>query len=63
MRVIIEVDNKEELQETLLLLGDRPVEVRERTTPRRERLEQIFRTYQGRLPENYRFDRDEAHER
>ncbi len=64
MRVIIEVDNKEELQETLSLLGERPVEVRQRaTTLRKERLEQIFRTYRGHLPEGYRFDRDEAHER
>lgn len=64
MRVIIEVDNKEEFRETLALLGDRDVEVRERAaTLRHERLREIFRTYRGCLPEGYRFDRDEAHER
>ena len=63
MRVIIEVDNKEELAETLTLLGDRPVEVRERPTLRQDRLQEIFRKYRGRLPEDYRFDREEAHDR
>ena len=63
MRVIIEVDSPEELQEALTLLGERPVEVRQRTTPRQERLEQIFRKYHGRLPEDYHFDREAAHER
>jgi hypothetical protein len=60
--VIIEVDNPEELRETLQLLGDRPVEVRKRTaTPRQEQLREIFRKYQGHLPEGYRFDQEEAY--
>ena len=63
MRIIIEVDSKEELEETLALLGDRPVTVRERSTVREDRLREIFRTYRGHLPEDYRFDRNEAHER
>ncbi len=63
MRIIIEVDNEKELRETLALLGDRPVEVRTQVSLRRDRLEQIFHRYRGHLPEAYRFDRDEAHER
>ena len=63
MRVIIEVDSQEELAETLAMLGDRPVEVRERPTVRQERLQEMFRTYRGQPPEGYRFDREEAHER
>jgi hypothetical protein len=64
MRVIIEVDNEDELREALSLLWDRVVEVRERPSiSRQDRLRQIFRKYRGRLPEGYRLDRDDAHDR
>ncbi len=63
MRVIIEVNNSEELREALALLGDKPMEVREKRSLRRARLEQLFERMRGVLPEDYHFDRDELHER
>ena len=73
MRLIIEVDNGEELERALKILqGDtfknQPIQV---MTPhpipsRRQRqtiLQQIYERYQIKLPEDWRFDRDEAHER
>lgn len=63
MRIIIEVDTKEELSEMLALLGDRPITIQKQIPSRQERLAAIFDTYKGRLPKDYRFNRDEAHER
>lgn len=63
MRVIIEVNNSEELREALALLGDKPMEVREKRSLRRARLEQLFKRMSGVLPQDYHFDRDELHER
>ena len=73
MRVIIEVDNEHELERVLDALKtevfrDQPIQV---TTPRRapshrERqaiLQKLFDTYRITLPVNWKFDRDEAHER
>ncbi len=65
MRVIIEVANKEELQETLTLLGNPPVEVLEMppASKRAALLREAVRTYHIKLPKDWKFDRDEAHER
>lgn len=63
MRVIIEVDSAEELQEILPFLENKTVELRQPMLSRQERLERIFDRYQGHLPEDYRFNRDEAHDR
>lgn len=67
MRVIIEVDNEQELKETLALLGERNVVVIE--TPgeaaikREVLLREVAGKYHGKLPENWKFNRDEAHGR
>lgn len=65
MRVIIEVDSKEELQETLALLGDRPVTVLEAPTASRRAalLREAIETYRIELPKDWKFDREEANER
>ena len=65
MRVIIEVNSAEELQETLALLGDRPVTVAKPpdASKRAALLREAVRTYRIALPEDWAFNRDEAHER
>lgn len=63
VRLIIEVDTKDELAEMLALLGDRPITIQEHLPSREERLAAIFAKYKGRLPKDYHFNRDEAHER
>ena len=65
MRVIIEVDSKEELLETLLLLGDRPLTIVEApgASRRATLLREAVHKYRIKLPKDWKFDRDEAHER
>ncbi len=65
VRVIIEVGSKEELEQTLALLGDRPVTVVEAPIASRRAalLREAVRTYRNKLPKDWKFDRDEAHER
>ncbi len=65
VRVIIEVGSKEELEQTLALLGDRPVTVVEAPIASRRAalLREAVRTYRIKLPKDWKFDRDEAHER
>ncbi|GIV57636.1 MAG: hypothetical protein KatS3mg042_0549 [Rhodothermaceae bacterium] len=65
VRIIIEVDSKEELADTLALLGDRPVTVQE-VMPASDRaalLGEALRKYRIRLARGWTFDRDEAQER
>ena len=64
VRVIIEVDSKEELEETLALLGDRPVTLVEvpAASYRAALLREAVRTYRIKLPKDWNFDRDAAHE-
>ena len=65
VRVIIEVGSKEELEQTLALLGDRPVTVVEAPIAFRRAalLREAVRTYRIKLPKDLKFDRGEAHER
>ena len=70
MRVIIEVDDQEELERVAALLGSEVlknelVEIR-RPPTRAERqtlLEDLFRTYRVHLPEGWKIDREELHRR
>lgn len=72
MRLIIEVDNGEELERTLKVLQadafkNQPIQVvtPHRVPSRHQRqtiLETIYDRYQIELPEDWRFDRDEANE-
>lgn len=73
MRVIIEVDDDQELERALEALQadafkDRPIQVKgpPRIPSRRERqaiLERIYERYQIDLPADWKFDRDQANER
>lgn len=73
MRLIIEVDNADELERALAALEadafkDQPIQVTtpNRTPSRQERqaiLERIYSRYRIELPPDWTFDRDAAHER
>ena len=64
MRVIIEVDSKEELAEALSVLGNRSVKVVSLSPEdRAARLQEVIQKYRINLPEDWTFDRDEAHQR
>jgi len=65
MRVIIEVDDEEELRQTLALLGNTNSIIVEKppTSSRMAKLLDSLRKYQIKLPEDWKFNRDEAHER
>ena len=68
MRFIIEVETDSELERIASLLQaemfkDLPITIQKNLSPRQVRLKEIFRKYHGRLPDDWRFDREAAHER
>ena len=67
MRVIIEIENEDDLTRLTEILRDAQVTViREPARPapdRRAVLQRLFSTYRVDLPDGFAFDRDEAHER
>jgi hypothetical protein len=65
MRVIIEVDDEQELRETLALLGNRNPIIVEKPPieTRATQLLDALRKYQIKLPVDWKFNRDELYDR
>ena len=64
MRITIDIDTPEEMKEiSAFLEKKRHPEHSSNFEERRKRLEKLFSEIKGHLPENYKFDREEAHER
>ncbi len=63
MKVIIEIEKPEDLEHLKSILGVNAVSLVDHSGDRRNALDALSRKYNITIPADYRFNRNEAHER
>ena len=63
MKVVIDIANDEELKKIAKILKGRRIKKVNTVKDRKKALEQIFNTYNVKLPKDYKFNREEIHAR
>lgn len=63
MKVILELENEKELQKFKEFLSDNEITSFKVKKNKKKILNDILNKYQVKLPEDYKFDREEIHER
>jgi hypothetical protein len=63
MKLIIEIENLEELEKIKEILGSKYFDKVQIKNKSKSTLQEIFNNYNIELPKNYKFIRDEANER
>ncbi|KJR42784.1 hypothetical protein MCHI_001319 [Candidatus Magnetoovum chiemensis] len=63
MRIIIEIEKDEDIEKIKSILYDQSVTIRKQKRKRDEIILSIFNRYNMTLPENYKLNRNDLHER